>query len=435
MTRPDPAGVFAWLSARQRFGMKLGLDRMRALLSALGTPQDAFRSVLVGGTNGKGSTAAVLAAVLRAEGERVGLTVSPHLQRLAERVVVDGAAVDDARLAAALERLRPHAERLDATYFEAITAAALTLFADSGVSTAVLEVGMGGRFDATNAVEPVASLITGVALDHTAVLGTTVREIAHEKAGILRPGRPAWTGAVGEARRALTREAAALGAALQCLERDAPFEARSRGWEGFDLTIELPAGRLEVVSPLVGAHQARNVALALAAAGDLGVSVEALRRGAAAARWPGRLERVTLDGLWVVLDGAHNPQAAAALAGALAELEGRVAVLVLGMSEDKDVAAVVALLAPLAERVVVTRALASPRALAPEALADIVRARPGGSDRPEPLTAADPAAALELASELAGEGGTVVVAGSLFLVGETRALVLGEGLEPGERWQ
>jgi dihydrofolate synthase / folylpolyglutamate synthase len=426
MTRPDPDDVVAWLMRRQRFGVRLGLDRMQDLLGALGHPERTFRSVLVAGTNGKGSTAAVLAATLVADGAHVGLTTSPHLRKLAERVVVDGAPVGDAALAGALQRVRGAAERLGATFFEVVTAAALLLFAEAGVDTGVLEVGMGGRFDATNVADPVLSLITGVALDHTAVLGDTVARIAHEKAGVLRPGRPAWTGAEGEALRCLRSEAEAMGASLRALEGEVEVQVTDRGWDGLELALTGPDGDLVVSTPLVGRHQARNVALALVGAMTMGVSASAAVQGAAAVRWPGRLERIPYRGRVLVLDGAHNPDAARALAVALESLEGSVPVLVLGVSADKDVAGVADALAGVAEHLIATRASASPRALAPAALARAA----GASEAIE-----DVGEALERACRRAGPGGTIVVAGSLFLVGEVRALALGEAAEPGERWQ
>lgn len=426
MRRPDADALLSWLFARQRFGARLELDRMRALAERLGDPQAGYRSVLVGGTNGKGTTAAVLAGALRAGGERVGLTTSPHLQRVEERVAVDGRAVSEAAMAAALARIRPHADALGATFFEVVTAAAMLLFADAEVDTAVLEVGLGGRFDATNIVAPALSLVTGVALDHTAVLGGTLREIAREKAGIVRAGAPAWTGAEGEALRWLDAEARLRGVQLHALAREVGLQVTDLGWEGLRLELRTPLERLAVRTPLVGRHQARNVALALVGALELGVPAEAAVRAAATVRWPGRLERLAHGDGWLVLDGAHNPEAAAALARALRTLEGRVPVLVLGVSADKDVAAVAGALAPLAERVIATRAASSPRALAPDRLARVV---PGAT----PVDGVE--AALGQARSWAGAGGTVVVAGSLFLVGEARALALSEPLEGRERWQ
>ncbi len=426
MTRPERDDPLRWLVERQRFGVELGLERMRRLLEELGRPDRAYRSVLVGGTNGKGSTAATLAAGLGAAGERVGLTTSPHLVHFAERFLVDGAAVPDATVREALRRVRPPAERAGATFFEIVTALALVLFAEAGVGTAVLEVGLGGRFDATNAVEPALSLITGVALDHVGVLGDTVERIAHEKAGILRAGVPAWTGASGPALKALRSEAAARGARLRTLESEVRLEVGDRGWDGLELDLHTPFGAARAVTPLVGRHQARNVALALVGASELGVALGVAARGAARTVWPGRLERLRYRGRWLVLDGAHNPDAAAALARALTSLEGRVPVLVLGVSADKDVEGVVEALAGVADRVVATRASSSPRAMPPEDLGRVV-----GAD----AVADDPTEALRLAMRWAGEGATVAIAGSLFLVGEVRALASGERTDAGERWQ
>ena len=426
MTRPEPDDLLRWVFERQRFGVHLGLDRMRRLLDELGRPDRAFRSVLVGGTNGKGSTAAVLAAALRAAGERVGLTTSPHLVRFAERFVVDGAPLPDDIVLEALARVRPPAERLGATFFEIVTAVALLLFADAEVDTAVLEVGLGGRFDATNVVEPVLSLVTGVALDHVGVLGDTLERIAREKAGILRAGVPAWTGASGEALAALRAEAKVRGVRLRTLEQEVELQVLDRGWQGLELELRTPVGAVEATTPLVGRHQARNVALALVGASELGVPLEVAARGAAETHWPGRLERLRFRGRWLVLDGAHNPEAAAALARALASLEGRVPVLVLGVSAGKDVAGVASALAGVADRIVATRATSSPRAMEPAALGRVV-----GAD----AVAADPPAALRLAARWAGVDGTVVVAGSLFLVGEVRALARRERPDGGERWQ
>jgi dihydrofolate synthase/folylpolyglutamate synthase len=426
MTRPDSGDLLGWALGRQRFGVHLGLERMRQLLEALGRPERAYRSALVGGTNGKGSTAAVLAAALGAAGERVGLTTSPHLVRFSERFVVDGTPVHEDALIDVLATVRPAAERVSATFFEIVTAAALLLFAEAGVDTAVLEVGLGGRFDASNVVDPALSLITGVALDHVAVLGGTLEEIAHEKAGILRAGVPAWTGASGEALGWLQANAAKQGVALRALGREVEMSVVERGWQGLELHFGTPFGSLEAVTALVGRHQARNVALALMGAAELGVPLDVAGRGAAEARWPGRLERLRYGDGWLVLDGAHNPEAAAALANALTTLEGRVPVLVLGVSADKDVAGVGSALTGVAERTIATRASSSPRAMAPEVLARLVRAD---------AVAADPAEALRLAMGWAGPDGTVVVAGSLFLVGEVRALALHERLEGSERWQ
>lgn len=423
-----------WLFALQRFGMHPGLGRMRGLLELVGSPDAALRCVLVAGTNGKGSVARALAACLSASGERTALYTSPHLQHVGERVQVDGLPSTEAQLEAAVARVRSAAEAVGATFFEVLTAAALVRFAEAGARWAVLEVGMGGRLDATNAVEPELSCVTTVALDHTAVLGETVEAIAAEKAGVLRAGVPAVSGVLGAPGGVIAERAARLGAPLAVYGREFWGEAASLSWEGTAFTWRRADGGdgdgMRVVSPLVGRHQVANLALALEAARAVGVAAAVATGAVASAGWPGRLEPFEREGRRVVLDGAHNPAAAAALAEAVRELEGEVAVLVFGASADKDVRGVLAELAPLARTVVLTHAVRSPRAMDPAAIA--AELPPGVS---APLVAADPERALELALASAGPGETVLVAGSLFLVGEARDVIVGGPVEDRLRLQ
>ncbi|NBC96358.1 MAG: bifunctional folylpolyglutamate synthase/dihydrofolate synthase, partial [Deinococcus-Thermus bacterium] len=258
----------ARLFARQRFGARPGLDTMRALLERLGRPDRTFDAVLVAGTNGKGSTAAGLASMLRASGRRVGRYASPHLTWPGERVEVDGVPMADAAFEDAAATILPHAEATHATFFEALTALACRRFAEAGVEVAVLEVGLGGRLDATNALDPVASAIASIGLDHQAFLGDTLAEIAREKAGVLRAGRPTWTSARGEARAAIEAESARLGARLSVLGRDARVAVRERGWEGVEVTVERSgAPGVSFASSLAGRHQGENLALAALLAG------------------------------------------------------------------------------------------------------------------------------------------------------------------------
>ncbi|HEX7039134.1 MAG TPA: folylpolyglutamate synthase/dihydrofolate synthase family protein [Trueperaceae bacterium] len=422
-----------WLFGLQRFGMRPGLERVGALLAAEGLPAPGTRVVLVAGTNGKGSVARLVAAALTASGRRTGSFFSPHLERVGERVRVDGEESTTASLEDAVAAVRPAAERLGCTFFEVVTAAALHRFREEGVGWAVMEAGMGGRYDATNALDPVLAVITGVALDHQAVLGDTVEAIARDKAGVLRPGVPAVTGARGEALAAIASEAAALGAPLLALGRDFRVAVGRAGWDGVEATVAGSVAGLPLAlrSPLVGAHQARNLAVASVASLVLGVEGEAVRDAFAHTAWPGRLERIDADRAWV-LDGAHNPEAAAALAAALDELCAEPAALVVGVSRDKDLAGVLGPLVRRARLVVATRASSSPRAALPSELAASARrAGAAGAVREAP----DAAAALGLARDLTREGDLVLVAGSLFLVGEVRSLLRGEAPEGRERWQ
>lgn len=477
MTPNDPVPHLrpgGWLTTLALFGSAPPPDNTRALLERLGCPQDGLEVVLVAGTNGKGSTAKLLADSLRAGGHRVGLFVSPHLQDVTERIVTDGVNVAAADLDATLETIRPAAVELGSTFFEVLTCAALLTFARAGVSWAVMEVGMGGRLDPTNALEPRMSLITKIALDHQAVLGDDLESIAREKAGVMRPGRLTLTSADGPALKALRIEGARVGAELGVLgdvfaERvisstwaglalelwfDAPWLAAQRGGGAGTRTL---SGRPEPVDEglslrpplslstrLTGLHQAGNVALAATAALCLGVEPDAVREAVAKVAWPGRLERIRYADRWVVLDGAHNPHGAASLAEALSQLGGGIDTLLLAVGRDKDAGAMARPLIVSAGYVVTTAVDASGRFLEAGRLAEVVREERaalapllgtkaalggvrGGGVSSTVESVSDPRAALERALEATPLGGTLVVAGSLHLVGELRAVVLGEG--------
>jgi dihydrofolate synthase/folylpolyglutamate synthase len=378
------------LLALRRFGMRPGLDGIRALLHALGDPQRALGVVHVGGTNGKGSTAAMIEAGLRADGRRTGLYTSPHLLRFTERIRVGGAEIARERAAALAERV--FAVGGEYTFFETATAMALIAFAEAGVDVAVLEVGLGGRLDATNVVErSLVTLVTSIGLDHTDVLGPCMADIAREKAGIFKRGVPAIFACDDEdAREELLLRAEQVGAPAQLYGRD------------FDDAALPPLA-------LGGAHQRRNAALARQALRILGVGDAAIAAGLSTVKWPGRLERLSAS---VLVDAAHNGEGAQALAAALPAAPFT---LVLGVVADKDVRAIVEPLVGRAARVIATRP-ASPRALPAAELAKLV---------PRAEVADDLAAALAMAA-----GDEVVVAGSIFLVGEARRLVLGEAADP-----
>lgn len=394
-----PGAGLRWLDALGPQKIRPGLARTRALLAALGSPQSSFRTLLVGGTNGKGSTAATTAAVLEAAGLRVGLTTSPHLVRVNERVRLPGGCdVPDEGLDAVLSLVAAVSgeSALRPTYFEALVVAACELFRRARVEIAVVEVGIGGRLDATNVLEPEVSAVTNVAADHLETLGPTLEDVAREKAGIFRRGRPALTTERGETLRVLRAEAARVGADLEEV-------VASAEWEG--------------LSPLAGAHQRANVALGVAAARAMAaLDEETVRRGVAATRWPGRLQTVPRPGSRPLLvDGAHNPAGAGAVAAHLdaAGLAGRVD-LVFGALSDKAVEEMFAPLAKRAGRVVLV-APASPRAIPPETLA----ARLGRKDLPRAASLAEALALLEGAEDDA----PILVAGSLVLAGEALALI------------
>ncbi len=428
------------LEARGRFGIHLGLGRVRALLRGMGNPELALRGALVAGTNGKGSVIALAGSALRAAGYRVGETPKPHLVTYRERIVVDGrpiAAADFARLVdAALPAADRVARRLGPpTEFELLTAVMFRHFAEVDLDVALVEVGLGGRLDATNAWDGGVAVLTNVGLDHTDRLGPTIAHIAREKAAIVKRGDVAVTGTDGEALTILRRRCARLGVPLAAA---APVPIL--GWSRDAVTLDMPRlGAVEV--GLRGRHQASNAAVAdglldaLDRAGIASVPPEARRRGYAAARWPGRLELVTVPvpgsdvPCEVLLDGAHNPDGARALAQALDDLRPHLVgggevpplpvTLVWASMADKDVQGVVAAVAVsrvLQGATIVCTALDLPRAMPAADLAAIWRAVLPTADV---RTAPKPDEALDLA--IAVGRGPVVVAGSLYLVGAVRA--------------
>jgi dihydrofolate synthase/folylpolyglutamate synthase len=387
-------------------GVDLGLGRVRDALARLGEPQRRFAAVQIAGTNGKGSTAAMTEALLRAAGLRTALYTSPHLARFTERIRVGETEADGDRLAALDAAVA--ATGVPLTYFEIATVLAFLYFAERGVDVAVLETGLGGRLDAVTACEPLATAITSIGIDHVEYLGGTLREIAREKAGIMKPGVPCFVGRLPiDADEEITSAAAVARAPLTRLGRD--FAPRTE-----------PLG-------LAGAHQADNAAIAVALARQAaarfdrslpdGIVTQAL----AAVRWPGRLEWIGDD---VLLDCAHNVDGARALATALDALpRERPRVLLMSIVGDKDVTAMLRMMSGSAQTLVLTRST-NPRALAPDVISDA--ARPFFAQvvvRDNPVTALAAARAL-------GQHPIVVVCGSMFLVGALRAYLLAEAIDP-----
>jgi dihydrofolate synthase/folylpolyglutamate synthase len=381
---------------------KLGLNRIRKVLAALGDPQRAYRVVHVAGTNGKGSTCAMVDAGLRASRIRTGLFTSPHLIEPTERIQIDGIPVASEQFRQAFEIVHQTAESLDLdchpTYFETVTAMAFWLFREMHIETAVVEVGLGGRLDATNVVEPALTVITPIDFDHEAYLGHTLESIAAEKAGILKPEVPA----------VFARQRAEPAAVLD--RRAAELQIRVRRAEDFpirDLHIDARGSRFSgLCVPLAGKHQIENAIAASLALEELGVAPQ----GIAEARWPGRLEHISPNPD-IILDGAHNPAGARALARYLERFyPGRKIWLIYGAMRDKSIEEIGGILFPLASELIFSAPDYS-RALRPEALVEI--AGRGG-------IAPNVHQALNLSRAGAGHDDVIVVTGSLFLVGEAR---------------
>jgi dihydrofolate synthase / folylpolyglutamate synthase len=430
---------------------KFDLKHMRVLLEATEQPQKTFPSTLIAGTNGKGSTAATLASILRASGLKTGLYTSPHLIRINERIRVQGEPIADdefARLHGALDGV---AERLveegklpwHPSFFEMMTAIAFSHFSRERVDIAVLEVGMGGRLDATNVVEPLVSIITDISLDHQKFLGNTVSEIAREKAGIIRrggvvvtlPQQPAANDVIGNT--ILDLEAIGISAVQYVpplSPGSTPYLVASTGKASlagghsetaaencYQYPLEVMGEEIAVQSPLLGRHQLRNVALAIAGAEELGknglagITPKSIERGIRETHWPGRFQVIRGNDRWpeIVLDVAHNPAGAWALRSALSErYPDRPLIFVFGAMRDKAISEMTEILFPLAVRVMVTRP-ANPRSAAPAEI-QLAASRTGADIDAEN----DVAQALDRARSAAAKNGVIVITGSIYLVGE-----------------
>lgn len=412
-----------WLYSLQHFGMKLGLDNIRAVLERLDHPWQAYATVHVAGTNGKGSVAAMLDAMLRAHGERTGLFTSPHLVRPNERVRLDGTDISDDDLDARLVAMRSFladaladgAIEVHPSFFETVTAVALTAFRDIGCDVAVLEVGLGGRLDATNAVDADVAVITTIDRDHTKTLGGSLDGIAAEKGGIIKPGRPVVSG--------VTRPGPRDVLVGICKKRGAPWidatrvaETRVRDDDAFDVVTA--EARYERLRPgLPGAHQRDNARTAIVALETVAstrgkkVDPDAVRDGLAAVRWPGRLQWIDGAPAWL-LDGAHNASGVAQLAAYLDRMDRPAPVLLFACTREKNLEAILAPLLPRVRALVATRTRVD-RTMDPERAVAFAAGRIRS-----PAAVPDPAEALRYAIDLAGPAGTVLVAGSLYLVGE-----------------
>ena len=410
-----------YITEYPRFKKNPSLDGIKALLSALGNPENRIKTINVAGTNGKGSTVAMLASVLSTAGYKTGRYVSPFVLEFRERMMINGKMIGRKRLAKIMSTVREHADALREqgtvlNAFEVTTAAALLWFAEEECDVVVLEAGIGGRLDATNAVpEPILQIITAVGLDHTAQLGSTVAEITAEKCGIMRPGCTLLTcpNQNAEAKAVMINK---------CAELEATFVMGSAGKgkivaqsaEGTDLLV----GKTELAIPFGGEHQINN-ALTVVSAVDIlrekgfAISDEQLIEGIAAAKFPARFEVCSKAPL-VILDGAHNPHAAAALASGIKKFLPEKRTLLCGMMADKDCTGVMSTLAPLFEQVI-TVPVQSPRAISPAELAAL--AAPYCKSV---FTAENAAQALDAALAALNPGEALVVAGSLYLASELR---------------
>jgi dihydrofolate synthase / folylpolyglutamate synthase len=424
---------------------KFRLEEMRTLVEALGHPERRFRSILIAGTNGKGSTAATLASILQAAGVRTGLYTSPHLSRVNERIRVDGQPISDDDFARHYFRVDDCANRLivegrlpaSPSFFEALTALAFEAFAEAHIDVAVLEVGMGGRLDATNVVETLLSVITDISLDHTEWLGDTITLIAHEKAGILRrngvlitlPQHPEANQAIGEV--AMELEVCGVNAAdyIPSLQLPAFGDPNPSILLRNRYPLQILGETVQVDSPLAGEHQRRNLALAIAAAVELrnhhGLKITPahIAEGIRNTQWPGRLERFNLPGKpSILLDVAHNPAGVWTLRAAISALLNAVPcplhlVLVFGCMKDKAFAEMAQILFPIFSTVITTP-VASPRSATAEELAAAA-----GQTGVRAIAADNAHQALDRAFSEAPPDGLIVVAGSVYLIGEIRPIL------------
>jgi dihydrofolate synthase/folylpolyglutamate synthase len=419
----DYQALKKWALDLQLFGIKLGLSSTEALLGRLGNPEKGLKFIHLAGTNGKGSTAAMVATALKEAGLKVGFYSSPHLVSFRERFLINGRMPLKEHLAPYMARVREVADEIEPpTFFEFTTALALLFFAQEGVDLAVMETGLGGRLDATNIIRPLASLITNISLEHTQYLGSTIEEIAAEKAGIIKPHTPVATqeldpraaGVVETRAREVEAPLFRLGQEFKVIDRGTGFDYQGLAWnlEG----LKTGPG---------GDFQKLNAGLALAGLELLGrselkVGPEAARRGLAQAAWPGRFQIVGRRPL-TILDGAHNPQACQTLAQALQTIPRERLILVLGLMSDKDHRAVLKTLGPLADLLILTRPAyersAQPRDLASQAREIGLR----------PVVEPELGPALDRAKASAGEDDLVLITGSLFLAGEVMELL---GLDP-----
>jgi len=413
----------------ERFGIKLGLETITELLGHMGNPHRRFKTVHVTGTNGKGSVCAFVASVLRKAGYRVGLYTSPHLVRFNERIQVDGLEISNADVARIYAEMQPAIAKTSGrskvkqpTFFEVTTAMAFHYFAERAIDIGVIEVGMGGRMDATNVIHPLVAVLTRIGLEHTEHLGKTEDRIAREKAGIIKPGCRVVT-VEQPTVPLITAQAHALGCPITVVGRDVRYGRLSFDRRGQRVQVS-DGGSLDLEIPLLGSYQPENAAVAYAAVRELarmGIEVPdaAIASGFRETSWPGRLQ-IVRERPVVVVDGTHNAPGVPTLAASLRELFPEIRpTFVLGILDDKDLRAFADHLGPLASRLVLAKP-DTPRAYAPE---DIARAF--AAHVPDPLIVPKVSDAVDRAISVAGPAGLVVVTGSIYTAGEALAHLQG----------
>ncbi len=410
--------------SQQERGIHPGLSRMKALLEVLSHPERGLIVAQVAGTNGKGSTSRFLNAMI-APVSSVGLFTSPHLFKFHERMLVNNLEIPDVDLERHIKTLQAVNDSIGATFFELITAIALLHFHESRVSHAVLEVGLGGRLDSTSAVDSKVSVITNIDLDHTQFLGDTLEKIAFEKAGIIRPGIPVVTGATGVALKVIEARALELHAPIWVLNREIKLEATDLGLAGLEISASTPLGKISGCSKMLGIHQASNAALAIAAAQILEIPASAIQQGLESASNPGRLEWLP-GSPSVLLDAAHNPHGARALASFVTTHKLEPVTLIVGSQADKDFREIAKALQPISSFVICTKASFSARAAAAETIASHYQNAQISSSVSE---------ALNLAKEITPENGLILVAGTIPLIAEALEKLRNLESEGRIRWQ
>jgi dihydrofolate synthase/folylpolyglutamate synthase len=429
-----------WLYNLHLFGIKFGLKKVEKLLEYLGNPQDKLRIIHVGGTNGKGSVCAMLGSILENAGYKVGVNTSPHLSEFTERITINGQQITKADVINYAKLLKEIREKVNsethlgyATYFEVVTAMALKYFYDSDLDFVILEVGLGGTFDATNVVKPMLTVITDVSLDHTEHLGVTLTSVAENKAGIIKPGCPVVTSNTqSEVLNVISQTCETQNSTCYVLEKDFNFKINSSTIDGLELDysgIEQNYQNLKI--PLLGEHQGKNAALAISALEILQnrtsvkLSEQVIRKGFLKTRWPGRLE-IIQKSPWVIVDGAHNPSGAKTLAETLKLFDYDKMHLVFGCSEEKDIKNLLKDLAPMASRIILTQA-GIRRAAKPELIFEqlqMMDIKKWKSDEIKIETSTPVSTAVENALAKTSNNDLVCICGSLFVVGEAREVLL-----------